>query len=84
MTVSVDGDFRINPNAYVYNGAGTRLTGTFADGTTPITAAGPQAYWDFNQRAVVSGVIPGFPTVPSSAADARTYIENPAAWDFYP
>lgn len=79
-----DGDFRINPIAYVYNGAGTRLTGTFADGTTSITAAGPQAYWDFNQRAVVVGVIPGFPTMPTSAADARTYMENPTAWDFYP
>ena len=63
MTVSVDGDFRINPNAYVYNGAGTRLTGTFADGTTPITAAGPQAYWDFNQRAVVWGYS-GLPDCP--------------------
>ena len=78
-----DGDWRINPSARVYSGSGTQLSGVFADGTTPITAAGPQEYYNFNTRSVTSGV-PVLPTLPTSLSEYRTYIEDPTAWDFYP
>lgn len=79
-----DGDWRVNPSARVYNGAGATLSGVFADGVTPITMAGPQGHWDFNQRAVVSGPPSRYPVLPATVAEMRTYIENPEAWDFYP
>jgi hypothetical protein len=79
-----DGDFRINPSARVYNGAGAQLSGVFADGVTPITMAGPQEHWDFNQRAVVSGSPSRWPMLPADIAEMRAYIDNPTAWDFYP
>lgn len=78
-----DGDWRINPNARVYNGAGATLDGVFADGVTPLTAAGVQEYYNFNTRAVSAG-LPSLPTLPVTLADQRAYVENPTAWDFYP
>lgn len=75
------GDFRLNPSAKVYNGAGTALTGTFAD-NTPITKAGPQSYWDWNKRASVTGPPTAFPNVPKSLAECRKYISAPDAWTF--
>jgi hypothetical protein len=80
----VDGDFRINPAARVYNGAGTQLSGVFADGVTPITMAGPQGHWDFNERAIASGPPTRWPTLPADVAEMRAYVEDPAGWDFYP
>ena len=78
-----DGDWRINPSAKVYNAAGTALFGTFADGTTPVTAAGPQEHWNFNTRAVVSGPPTSLLTLPATKAEERAYVNDPAAWDFY-
>lgn len=80
----VDGDFRINPTAKVYNAAGTALYGTFADGTTPITEAGPQNHWDWNARDTASGPPTAFPTPPADEAERLAYIADPASWDFYP
>lgn len=77
------GDFRVNPTAKVYNAAGTPLTGTFADGTTPITAAGPNKHWDWDRRASVSGAPNAFPTLPVSLAECRDYIAAPNRWAFY-
>lgn len=78
------GDFRLNPSAKVYNSAGTALTGTLADGTTPITDCGPQNYWDWNARQSVAGCPTAFPDIPISEAESETYISAPASWDFYP
>lgn len=80
----IAGDFRINPSAKVYNGAGTAFIGTFADGTTPITQAGPQNHWDWNERATASGPPQSFPTVPESETERLAYVADPSAWDFYP
>lgn len=78
------GDFRINPSAEVTGSDGTIYTGTFADGTTPITDAGPQTYWDWNARASAAGPPTTWPDVPETLSEAQTYIAAPAAWDFYP
>lgn len=78
------GDFRINPAAKVYSGAGTAFTGTFADGVTAITLAGPQQHWDFNLRALVAGPPERYPVLPATVAECRTYLESPTTWDFYP
>lgn len=74
------GDFRINPNAKVYKADGTALTGTFANGTTPITAAGPQVRWDWNRRESVSGAPRAFPSVPATLANSRAYVAAPMRW----
>jgi len=79
-----DGDWRINPNARVYNAAGTALTGVFADGVTPITTAGPQEHWNYNNREVVSGPPTRLPYLPSSKAEERTFINDPRGWNYYP
>lgn len=79
-----DGDFRINPAARVYNGAGAMLSGVFSDGVTPITAAGPQEHWNYNLRSVVAGPITRWPILPATIAEMRTYVENPNLWNFYP
>jgi len=78
------GDFRINPNARVYGGNNTAYIGTFADGTTPITAAGPQEHYNWNTRAVVAGPPTRYPVLPATVAEMRTYIESPKDWNFYP
>lgn len=80
----VDGDFRINPNAKVYNGAGIALFGTFADGTTPLTLAGPQEHYNFNARSVVAGPPTRWPVLPANDDEVRVYMDDPTAWDFYP
>lgn len=79
-----DGDFRINPTAKVYGGDNTPYTGTFADGVTPITDAGPQNHWDWNNRQATSGAPSAFPDVPETLAESRTYTLDPEGWDFYP
>jgi hypothetical protein len=79
-----DGDFRINPAARVYNGAGATLSGVFADGVTPITMAGAQEHWNFNTRSVAAGPPTRWPTLPTTIAEMRTYVEGPASWNFYP
>ena len=76
------GDFRVNPAAKVYNAAGTGFTGTFPNGTTPITAAGPRKHWDWNRGEPVAGAPEVWPTVPTSLTAARSYVRNPAAWDW--
>jgi hypothetical protein len=80
----VDGDWRINPLARAYNAAGATLTGTFADGVTPLTAAGPQEHWNYNTRSVVAGPPTRLLRIPETKAEERTYINDPTAWDFYP
>jgi len=80
----VDGDWRINPAARAYNAAGAALTGTFADGVTPLTLAGPQEHWNYNTRSVVAGPPTRLVRLPESKAEERQYIEDPAAWNFYP
>lgn len=79
-----DGDWRINPGARVYSGAGTAFIGTFADGLTPLTSAGIQEHWNFNTRSVVSGPPTRSPTVPATLSEMRSYVESPSAWNFYP
>ncbi len=79
-----DGDYRINPNARVYDANNTQRTGVFGDGTTAITQAGPQGYWNFNTRAIVSGPPPRYPVLPATIAEMRTYVDDPTAWNFYP
>lgn len=76
-----DGDLRINPNAQVTAGNGTIYTGTFPDGT-PITEAGIQEYWDFNQREVVEGQPTSWPVFPDTEAESLAYIKNPEGWSF--
>jgi len=78
----VDGDWRINPNARVYSSADVAYIGTFPNGTL-ITTAGPQTHWDWNLRESVSGAPTAWPNVPDSLAEAKTYIADPVAWDFY-
>lgn len=80
----VDGDFRINPTARVYDGANAPHIGYLADDTTPITSVGAQFHWDWNLRQAVAGPAERFPTVPSTLAEARAYIADPESWDFYP
>lgn len=79
-----DGDWRINPNAKVYKGDGSALTGLFGDGVTPITQAGGQEHWNFNTRSIVAGPPTRYPVPPLTIADMRTYVEDPTAWNFYP
>lgn len=79
-----DGDWRINPSAKVYNGAGSALTGVFADGVTAITTAGPQGHYNYNTRAVVAGPPTRYPVLPATIAEMRTYLESPTTWNFYP
>lgn len=79
-----DGDWRINPTARVYNSAGATLTGTFADGVTPLTAAGPQEHWNFNTRSVVAGPPTRLLRLPQTKAEERQYINEPSLWNFYP
>jgi hypothetical protein len=67
-----NGDFRLKPGL-----------GTFTDGVS-MNLAGPQEHWDWNARGIASGASPAWPTPPLSLPEARTYINNPAAWDFYP
>lgn len=78
------GDFRINPDARVYSGAGTPYIGTYADGIKPLTDAGPQNYWDWNTRTTGIGAPSAFPAVPDTLAESITYVSDPAAWNFYP
>lgn len=78
-----DGDWRINPNAKVYNAAGTALIGTFADGT-PITGAGPRTHWDWNARSAKPGPARSWPRVPATESESRAYVREPRNWNFYP
>lgn len=82
----VDGDFRINPAARVYHGTtGAQLSGVFADGVTPITEAGAQEHWNWNERAIVPGPPTLYPSLPQTIDEMRLYIRNPSTgWDFYP
>jgi hypothetical protein len=77
------GDFRINPNARVYGGDLTEYIGTFPDGT-PITDAGPQTHWDWDERAIAAGPPTRTPVFPPTLAEMRSYITAPEAWIFYP
>lgn len=77
------GDFRINPSAQVTGANGTIYTGTFPDGT-PITQAGAQFHYDWNTRTKTAGPPLEWPVIPSTLAESKTYIDDPAAWDFYP
>lgn len=77
------GDWRINPSARVYSGAGTAYIGTFPD-LVPITNAGPQNRWDWNTRASASGAPTAWPTVPTTLAESRAYVLSPTDWNFYP
>lgn len=67
------GDFRINPSSGY----------TLPDGTN-INQCGPQYHWDWNARAVAAGPPTAWPDVPETLAEAKTYIADPGAWDFYP
>jgi hypothetical protein len=78
-----DGDCRINPNARVYNSAGTAFIGTFPDGTA-ITFAGPRNYWNWSTRAEASGPPSRFQDVPDTLSESETYVADPAKWNFYP
>jgi len=66
------GDYRINPSSGY----------TLVDGTN-VNTCGPQYHWDWNARAQASGPPQAFPAIPSTVADAKTYIADPEAWDFY-
>jgi hypothetical protein len=79
-----DGDFRINPNARVYDRNNNARIGTYGDGVTPITHAGPQQHWDFNLRMAVAGPPSRYPVLPNSISEMRSYVEDPTTWNFYP
>lgn len=70
------GDFRINPNARVYTGAGVAKIGVFADGVTPITTAGPQRRWDWNKRTDVAGAPLKWPVCPTTLAECQTFVTS--------
>lgn len=78
-----EGDARINPAAEVTAADGTVYVGTFPDGT-PITEAGPQAHWDFSRHAPAPGPPTRWPVAPRTLDDAKRYVRDPRAWDFYP
>lgn len=65
-----NGDFRFTASA---------LTGAGHDGD-----AGPSDHWDYNLRAAVAGPPEVWPTIPTTLAEARTYVLDPTAWDYYP
>jgi hypothetical protein len=70
------GDFRVNPSAYLYDINATQRTGLFGDGTTAITAAGPQTHWDWGVHAVKSGPPSAWPDafLPSTRAQMMTAL----------
>jgi hypothetical protein len=76
------GDFRVNPNARAYNAAGTAFIGTFSDGVTALTTAGPQYHWDWNARAVTSGPPTAWPTVPTSIEESEQYVRSLNDWTY--
>ncbi len=76
------GDFRVNPNARVYGGNNVAYIGTFPDGVTPITKAGPQSHWDWNARKAAPGAPAGFPNVPETLEEAKQYVVAPENWAF--
>lgn len=76
------GDFRLNPTAKVYNGAGVLKTGTLADGTTPITSVGQQFHRDWNRRASATGPATAFPAVPETLDELREHTRSPLTWRF--
>ena len=67
-----NGDFRLKPGL-----------GTFGDGVS-LNLAGPQEYWDWNARGVASGAPQKWPVPPANLSEYRSYIANPASWNFYP
>lgn len=67
------GDFRLRTDTGL----------TFADGT-PITEAGVQQHYDWNLDEVVAGAPQRWPVVPTTYAEAETYVKAPEDWDFYP
>src|SRR5208337_1730709 len=77
----INGDFRINPGARVYDGNDVAYIGTYPD-STPITNAGPQHHWDWNARALASGPPLAWPNVPTTYSDSINYVSNPLAWIF--
>lgn len=79
-----DGDFRINPNARVYDRYNTERIGVYGDGVTPITQAGPQQHWDFNLRMVAAGPPAAYPVLPRDISEMRLYVDEPLVWNFYP
>jgi len=79
----LDGDWRVNSNARVFDGANVAHIGQFPDGV-PITQAGARNHWDWDARASAAGPPMRWPVVPSNLSEARTYINNPTDWSFYP
>ncbi len=68
------------------NGNYTLRTDTglvFGDGSTIMTA-GPQEHWDWNLRKAVAGTVTRLPVLPTTFAEMKSYVDNPATWNFYP
>lgn len=59
-----------------------RLNSTGAGAAAAAISAGVQNYWDWDQRAIVSGQPSAWPIIPQSIADARTYALSPSSWAF--
>jgi len=76
-----DGDFRFNPLAEVTSATGDVYIGTFPDGT-PISNAGPQEHWNWNNREVADGAPSSWPNVPDTLEEAQSYVIDPEAWIF--
>lgn len=66
------------------NFQGNTATGDFRTSSADVDSrnAGMQRYYDLNQRQMVDGVLDGFPNVPTTVAEARTYVADPSAWTF--
>lgn len=65
------GDFRINSSTVVGQAITERSSGV-------------QEHWDFNRRSVVVTPPTRWPVGPSTLAEAKIYVQNPPAWNFYP
>jgi hypothetical protein len=69
-----NGDFRLDP----------ACTLTFVDGTPIVGNAGPQTYYDWNDKTVKAGQPFSWPTPPATEAECVQYLRDIPAWDFYP
>jgi hypothetical protein len=75
------GDFRINPNARVYDAAHVARACTFTDGTS-CTLAGPQTHRNWNTYGTDPGPPTAIPVLQTTIAQMRATVDNPASWTY--
>jgi hypothetical protein len=61
-----------------------RLASTGLGATATAMGVGPADHWDFQARAITAGPPVAWPVPPATTAERRTYISDPAAWEWYP